>query len=83
MASKFVSAVTESSYIKVGKHLKPCTTEAQAIRCELTDEARTALRAASTEQKYIVFVDTPSFLNGTRNEKEAEKNMSLWLSKSK
>jgi len=60
--SWFIREATKSDLVKVSKHQHPFTGKLQAIRCELTDEARKdpALQGV----KSIVFVDTPSFLTG-------------------
>ena len=63
-------------HIKVGKKLQTQTKEVQAIKCELTAEARKALGAKAREN--LVFVDTPSFLT----EPEAESKMTAWLKSS-
>ncbi|KAF8553436.1 hypothetical protein OG21DRAFT_1247506 [Imleria badia] len=78
--SQFVQELTKSNLVKVSANLRPCSARVQAIRCKLTDEARTALLAVT--QKNIVFVDTPSFLTG-QNDGAAEKEMNHWLRKSK
>ena len=53
----------------------------QAIRCELTEEARIALCAE--ERKNIVFVDTPAFHTNLAKDMVAEKEMTAWWMKSK
>ncbi|KAF8557845.1 hypothetical protein OG21DRAFT_1601377 [Imleria badia] len=78
--SLFVEEVTKSGLVKVGIDLRPRTKTVQAIRCELTEGAKTALGA--TKQNNIVFVDTPSF-HTAQNDGVAEKEMKNWLSKSK
>ena len=80
MPSQFVEEVTKCDLVKVGTNLRPCTAKVQAIRCKLTDEAKTAL--GGTIQKNIVFVDTPSF-HTAQNDAAAEREMTSWLSKSK
>ena len=72
--------MTKSNLVKVGTNLPPCTAKVQAIRCELTEDAKAALKAMI--QKNIVFVDTPSF-HTCQNEGAAEKEMHRWLNKSK
>lgn len=80
MSSQFVRAVTQArSLVEVGQSLRPCTGKVQAVRCELTEEARTVLGAG--ERKNIVFVDTPSFHTALIN--GAEKETNTWLKKSK
>ena len=71
--------MTKSDLIKVGTNLRSHTDDVQAIRCELTDEAKIALGVAN--QKHIVFVDTPSFHTGV-NDQTAEGKMKKWLKKS-
>ena len=80
MPSQFVEEVTRSDLVRVGTNLRPCTAKVQAIRCELTEEAKQALGHAI--QKNIVFVDTPSFHTGG-NDGLAEREMKGWLDKSK
>ena len=80
MPSQFVEEVTKSDLAKVDTNLRPCTAKVQAIRCKLTEEAKTALGGAI--QKNIVFVDVPS-LHAGQNDGAAEKEMQSWLSKSK
>ena len=80
MSSQFVRAVTQArGLIEVGHTLRPCTGKVQAVRCELTEEARTALGAGG--RKNIVLVDTPSFFTAVID--GAEKETSAWLKKSK
>jgi len=77
--SSFLNDVTKSRVVVVGTSLRPSTVTPQAIRCELTEEAKSELGVSS--QKNIVFVDTPSFHTG-RND-GAEKEMGNWLNKVK
>ncbi|KAH0828962.1 hypothetical protein J3R83DRAFT_2391 [Lanmaoa asiatica] len=79
--SWFIAEVTNSGLVKVGKTLRPCTAKVEAIRCELTEEAKAVLGASG--QNNIVFVDTPSFHTGTGEDQGAEKNITQWLSHSK
>ena len=72
--------MTRSNLVEVGTNLLPCTAKVQAIKCRLTEEAKTALRA--TIQKNIVFVDTPSF-HTYPDDGVTEKEMNRWLSESK
>jgi len=81
MFLQFVKELTKSGLIRVGKNLRPRTAKVWAIKCELTDEAKTALGDAI--QKNIVFVDTPSFHTALDDgAAAAEKEMENWLSKS-
>lgn len=79
--SQFVTDATKSDLIVLGANLQPRTTKVQAIRCELTEAAKTALGGAM--QKNIVFVDTPSFHTGHDDRVAPEKEMESWLSKAK
>ena len=74
------SVTTAHDYIKIGEDLQTQTKEVQAIRCELTPEAREALGAS--ERENLVFVDTPSFLTEPEASKNAESKMTAWLKKS-
>ncbi|KAN0081616.1 hypothetical protein V8E55_009240 [Tylopilus felleus] len=79
--SLFVTDATKIDLIVLGANLQPRTTKVQAIRCELTEAAKTALGGAM--QKNIVFVDTPSFHTGHDDRVAPEKEMESWLSKAK
>jgi len=80
--STFVSAVTQArDFVGVGQSLQAAAGKVEAIRCELTMEARNALGA--DERKNIVFIDTPSFHIDPDENNKAEREMSSWLKKSK
>ncbi|KAF8132013.1 hypothetical protein EV363DRAFT_1449695 [Boletus edulis] len=79
--STFIEQVTKSGFLEVGTSLRPCTVTVQAIRCELTEEAKDILGARA--QKNIVFVDTPSFHTQPGRQDEAAEKVKSWLIKSK
>ena len=76
--SQFVKEATKSDLVKVNKLQRPFTGRLQAIRCELTNEARSD--AALEGVKNIVFVDTPSFLTGY-DLPNAQREFSSWFDK--
>ena len=71
--SQFIKEATRSEFVKSSKGYHPSTTKVQAIRCELTDEARMGLKKES-----VVFVDTPSFLTGC-DDIDAQKEIKAWI----
>ncbi|KAI9573230.1 hypothetical protein HD554DRAFT_2167504 [Boletus coccyginus] len=74
--SWFIREATRSELVKTSRDYHPFTTKVQAIRCELTDEAKTDLKHEELES--IVFVDTPSFLTGC-DDFDAQKEIRTWI----
>lgn len=66
-----------SGLVSISDKLEPCTKDVEAIRCELTDKAKKALKLDANSRKSIVFVDMPSFRTGLEN--GAEKKVTKWL----
>jgi len=74
--SWFIKEATKGEWVKSSRGYHPFTTKVQAIRCELTDEAKTDLKKEGV--KSIVFVDTPSFLTGC-DDIDAQKEIATWM----
>jgi hypothetical protein len=76
VTSQFIKAATKGELVKSSRDYHPSTTKVQAIRCELTDEAKGDLKKEGV--KSIVFVDTPSFLTGC-DDIDAKKEIRTWI----
>ncbi|KAF8420755.1 hypothetical protein L210DRAFT_3574204 [Boletus edulis BED1] len=75
--SWFIKEATRAdSLVKSSRDYHPFTKKVQAIRCELTDEAKIDLRKEGI--KSIVFVDTPSFLTAC-DDIDAQKEVRTWV----
>ena len=75
---QFIKEATNSESVKSDRDFHPSTTKVQAIRCELTDDAKKELQKEGV--KSIVFVDTPSFLTG-HEDFDAEKEIRTWINR--
>jgi len=78
--SWFIKEATKGEWVESSRGYHPSTTEVQAIRCELTDEARIDLKKEGV--KNIVFADTPSFLTGC-DDIDAHSAMVTWIDQTK
>ena len=72
--SQFTNTATKCDLVKVSRDQHPFTGNVQAIRCELTDEAKRDLQGVTN----IVFVDTPSFLTGY-DHPDPHKEFRVWF----
>ena len=75
-SSQFIKEATRGELVKSSRNYHPFTTKVQAIRCELTDEAKRDLQKEGV--KSIVFVDTPSFLT-EYDDIDAQKELRTWI----
>ena len=73
--SQFIKTATRA----VRSYPLSTTTKVEALRCELTDEAKMGLKKEGV--KSIVFVDTP-FLTG-RDDIDAQKEIRKWINQTK
>jgi len=78
--SWFIKEATKGEWVESSRGYHPSTTEVQAIRCELTDEARMDLKKEGV--KSIVFADTPSFLTGC-DDIDAHNAIGTWIDQTK
>ncbi|KAF8441314.1 hypothetical protein L210DRAFT_3536883 [Boletus edulis BED1] len=74
--SWFIKEATRAESVKSSRGYHPSTTKVQAIRCELTDEAKADPQNGGVES--IVFVDTPSFLTAC-DDIDAQKEITTWI----
>jgi len=78
--SWFIKEATKCEWVESSRDYHPSTTKVQAIRCELTDEAKTDLKKEGV--KSIVFADTPSFLTECSGI-DAHKAIQTWIDREK
>jgi len=78
--SWFIKEATKGEWVESSRGYHPSTTKVQAIRCELTDEAKTDLKKEGV--KSIVFADTPSLLTGC-DDIDARNAIGTWIDKTK
>lgn len=78
---QFTREATKSDLVKTSRTNHPATNEVQALRCELTEEAKREL-LQNEGVKNIVFIDTPSFLTGC-DHPDAREEFKKWLNRTR